>query len=866
MTDTQERLFRPSELWADLGVDPDAFPEDVEFLEPNDEPIWSSADDDAAFSAVTGLLGAGTSEPKPYVPLADQCVRPIVLSSLALHDQGSQRLVLPCGTRREDKCAPCAAAYQDILRRSVQEGMPSAAAGDGGIVLFVTLTQPSFGAVHRYDWTRKDTAKLAAKHNLSSTSEEWLSSHDARGFQVLCVKRNAALAHIPKDRRLIEGDPRADSLVGTPVDPSTYDFAGQVLHNRMAADLIARTSPYLRSRLRFYEDFGCTVSIKILAEFQKRGALHFHCIIAVRPPTDPGPYVDMRPGSRRLWKMGDMVPAPGVDEWQDFLFLYRRDKAGRVWCHPILHWAHQDFSPATVKKHFEDGWGPGPSAAVPAEVAHSITAYADPLRPAIRQAALGCLTSPNAQVYLPDTATYPVPDRISWGSNVDIRVVATHDTDRDGDHRNSAQRLGAYVAKYVSKAAGAAGSALAGSKGARFLHLYRLRLETLAQTATLTWLKCLASAERSTQSRVDRLQESYTSMPDSADEAAFQSALAWAASHSAHERSTYFTHTAQSFAWMDAVLSTVRFGGPDPLAFDLLDEADRDLQGVPFESVRQNYRDTGDAVVDYFTENAREKFGQVSAASLHRAGLIDDAMVDDWLSVLERGERAVASWSPTPPKPWDLGDPLRATAPATPPLPFDAHLLSKVTDLPSGLRERVRPLLTTSGLSQAWAEYAMRRAASAFQDQMDDAQGFVVAARTVHASNRAAVLSLGYAPAISTAVTLLAKPSGINRPLREVMANPEEYFPDFGHLSPWFRFRSEIEKLMDFAGHSGGVNYSSRWPVSMSEIRARRAAWAADNSPSLTPASDDDVQPVWYLDLEKTGDLRQTRHQFSPGP
>ncbi|MFK8907915.1 replication initiator, partial [Streptomyces sp. YS-3] len=87
-----------------------------------------------------------------------------------------------------------------------------------------------------------------------------------------------------------EDDPR----LGTALDPERYDYAGAVLWNNHAGALWQRFTIYLRrevakraglTQAEFAEH--ARVSFGKVAEFQKRGAVHFHAIIRIDGPTGP---------------------------------------------------------------------------------------------------------------------------------------------------------------------------------------------------------------------------------------------------------------------------------------------------------------------------------------------------------------------------------------------------------------------------------------------------------------------------------------------------------------------------------------------------------------------------------------------------
>ncbi|MYR84037.1 replication initiation protein, partial [Streptomyces sp. SID685] len=79
--------------------------------------------------------------------------------------------------------------------------------------------------------------------------------------------------------------------LGTPLNPAAYDYTGAVLWNAHAGQLWARFTTYLRRALA--EHLGMTqkalnsalrVSFAKVAEYQKRGLVHFHAVIRFDGP------------------------------------------------------------------------------------------------------------------------------------------------------------------------------------------------------------------------------------------------------------------------------------------------------------------------------------------------------------------------------------------------------------------------------------------------------------------------------------------------------------------------------------------------------------------------------------------------------
>jgi hypothetical protein len=181
-------------------------------------------------------------------------------------------LLKACGTRRESRCPSCAATYRADAYQLLAAGLK----GGKGVPetisehprLFVTFTAPSFGRVH----SRKAQGRLV------------LPCHPYR--------QGARCPHGLRDgcwHRHEEDDPR----LGEPLCPSCYDAEAQVLWNALAPELWRRTT------IAVYRVLGrlvglqegelrrlVRVSYAKVAEFQCRGAIHFHAVIRLDAATD----------------------------------------------------------------------------------------------------------------------------------------------------------------------------------------------------------------------------------------------------------------------------------------------------------------------------------------------------------------------------------------------------------------------------------------------------------------------------------------------------------------------------------------------------------------------------------------------------
>ncbi|MFF3614670.1 replication initiator protein RepSA [Streptomyces sp. NPDC002580] len=176
------------------------------------------------------------------------------------HEPGA-RLRIACGNRRASRCPACAWTYAGdtyhLIRAGLagddRHGIPSAVRERPRV--FATFTAPSFGPVH---------------------------NRPTRGC-CRCGSRHA------------EDDP----ALGTALDPATYDYAGAVLFNNHAGDLWHRFVKRLRREIAARAGLTqreladtCRLSYGKVAEFQKRGAVHFHAVIRLDGadgPDDPPP-------------------------------------------------------------------------------------------------------------------------------------------------------------------------------------------------------------------------------------------------------------------------------------------------------------------------------------------------------------------------------------------------------------------------------------------------------------------------------------------------------------------------------------------------------------------------------------------------
>lgn len=200
-----------------------------------------------------------------------------VVSAFSTADLPLGVILVRCGNRRSSRCPSCARLYQGDAYQRVLAGIvggkdvPASVAGNP--LVFVTLTAPSFGAVCHRPGKRARTCR-----------------HGRARF--------CSVVH----------DPGAE-VAGSPLCPECYDYAGQVLFNALASRAwkalmdnlyhhLARAAGLSRAGVRK------RVRIEYLrvAEYQARGAIHFHVVMRLDGPEGSGSPV---PG----WASGDLLCA-----------------------------------------------------------------------------------------------------------------------------------------------------------------------------------------------------------------------------------------------------------------------------------------------------------------------------------------------------------------------------------------------------------------------------------------------------------------------------------------------------------------------------------------------------------------------------
>ncbi|MYW03867.1 plasmid replication initiator protein [Streptomyces sp. SID3343] len=192
-----------------------------------------------------------------------------VVSAYSTADEPGERLAVRCRNRRASRCAPCSYEHQGDTFQLVRAGLTG---GKGVPVvvrdhpcLFVTLTAPSFGAVHRA--TDGEPCRPRRERDLCEHGRH----------------RGCPTAHTHDDR-----------VVGQPLCRACYAYGHHTLWNAHVGPLWDGFTRTLRRRLataagvqRAHLRDVVLVTFAKVAEYQARGAIHLHAVVRLDGPHGP---------------------------------------------------------------------------------------------------------------------------------------------------------------------------------------------------------------------------------------------------------------------------------------------------------------------------------------------------------------------------------------------------------------------------------------------------------------------------------------------------------------------------------------------------------------------------------------------------
>jgi hypothetical protein len=171
------------------------------------------------------------------------CTRPIALKGVSDGNSPTGEILelkveTACGTRLASKCPPCSETYKGRAQIIIGAGLPEP--GELARAAFVTLTAPSFGPVHRFG-------------------------------PCICTRTHAA---------------NEVGIIGAPLNPARYDYAGAVAWHDALPALWAVTRRRIRVALMALPGAEIVVLLRAV-EYQKRLTAHLHCIVIVRGVITP---------------------------------------------------------------------------------------------------------------------------------------------------------------------------------------------------------------------------------------------------------------------------------------------------------------------------------------------------------------------------------------------------------------------------------------------------------------------------------------------------------------------------------------------------------------------------------------------------
>lgn len=213
-----------------------------------------------------------TTELVKDVQQAGGCTHPIRLRgefvNHATGEVNERPLLVACKDRRAVLCPSCSYLYKADAWIVVStgliggKGVPDTVASHPR--LFLTLTAPSFGVVHR--------------RTADGSCQSRPSPRCRHGRATYCTS--------PHD----EDSP----VIGTPLCESCFDYRGAVLWNAESSRLWNRTFEQIRRRLAIaldltHEELSHHVRLSYLkvTEFQRRGLAHFHVVLRGDGPGEP---------------------------------------------------------------------------------------------------------------------------------------------------------------------------------------------------------------------------------------------------------------------------------------------------------------------------------------------------------------------------------------------------------------------------------------------------------------------------------------------------------------------------------------------------------------------------------------------------
>jgi hypothetical protein len=178
-----------------------------------------------------------------------------------------------CGNRRATVCPACSTIYRkdafQLLRAGLIGGKTVPTSVSTHPAVFATFTAPSFGPVHtRHIRTHTCTNKAHCSCRPEPCHARRNATMCEHGYLTACFGRHKT----------------NDASLGHPLCLDCYDHDHQVIWNFFSGELWRRTKQAIERHLnRFARTLGIQEQLRVshgkAAEFQVRGAIHFHALL-----------------------------------------------------------------------------------------------------------------------------------------------------------------------------------------------------------------------------------------------------------------------------------------------------------------------------------------------------------------------------------------------------------------------------------------------------------------------------------------------------------------------------------------------------------------------------------------------------------
>lgn len=292
--------------------------------------------DFAEFATSQGLEPADALDLPEVITRSMLCVSPVVMDAIGA-DGEIKELQIPCGTANALKCESCAEFSARLRQRQIMRGIEGSDEETTRVYLF-TNTAPSWGKVHRASIKRSDEYKV--RHLWGHKKEKAL----------LTVSRQKGACECGKYHRY-----DADE-VGTPLKPSTYNYAGEIMWSANLPNLVKSMTRTLRHLASSHGIDAKSLGILTVFERQNRGSLHAHSLLVVRgnPSSADAFTTDLKAGWGDSYRPTAEIPASRLAWYSSALIQRRWENLGTGLpakpvkdCIPQVNWKNGELRPGT---------------------------------------------------------------------------------------------------------------------------------------------------------------------------------------------------------------------------------------------------------------------------------------------------------------------------------------------------------------------------------------------------------------------------------------------------------------------------------------------------------------------------------------